>query len=126
MLIPAWGKQAIHDITPRDVRETFDRLKRRAPYDARNAWSHTVSIFKQAVHQEIISASPCASLDRKLVFAGAKITHRQRVLDATEIAAFWQATDRLGFPGGPFYGLMLLTACRHTETRRGTLVRTTS
>src|SRR5262249_7954924 len=65
MLIPEWGDRPIHEITPREVRELITRLRERVPYDARNAWTHAVGIFKQSVHEELIEASPCASLDKK-------------------------------------------------------------
>jgi len=115
MLIGEWGTRPLHEITPRDVRVLIDKLKLRAPYDARNAWTHAVGIFKAAVHEELIAASPCASLDRRQLFKGAKIEHRQRVLDDDELHAFWRATGRLGYPAGPFYQLLLLTGVRLTE-----------
>jgi integrase len=115
MLIAEWGERPIHSITPRDVRELITKLRARVPYDARNAWTHTVGIFKQSVHDELIEASPCASLDKKLLFKGAKIGPRQRVLDEYEIAALWRAAARLRYPYGPLYRLLLLTGCRLNE-----------
>jgi integrase len=115
MLIAPWAARPLHEIAPRDVRALIDGLKTRAPYDARNAWTHMVQIFKHAVHEELITASPCASLDRRLCFEGAKIGHRQRVLNDDELRAFWRGSGRLGFPGGPFFQLLALTACRRNE-----------
>jgi hypothetical protein len=115
MLIGAWGTRPLHEIVPRDVRTLIDKLKAHAPYDARNAWTHMVQIFKAAVHEEVIEVSPCASLDRRLLFKGAKITHRQRTLNDDELRAFWRGTMPLGFPAGPFFQLLLLTAVRVSE-----------
>jgi hypothetical protein len=95
-LIPDWGNTPLHEITARDVRELITVLKNRSPYEARNAWTHAVQIFKLAVHEELLEASPCASLDKKLLFKGAKITHRQRVLNDDEVAALWRAAGKLG------------------------------
>jgi integrase len=120
MLIGAWGTKPIHEITPRDVRALIDKIKSRAPYDARNAWTHAVGIFKAAVHEELIEVSPCASLDRRQLFKNVKIEHRQRVLNETEIFAFWRASGRLGYPAGPFYRLLLLTGVRVNELVRAT------
>ena len=118
MLIAEWGARPIDSITPRDVRVLIEKLRVRVPYDARNAWTHAVGIFKQCVHDEMIGASPCASLDKKLLFKGAKIGPRQRTLDETEIAALWRAAGRLGYPYGPLYHLLLLTGCRVSEVAK--------
>ena len=115
MLVAEWSRRPIADITPRDVRQLFERLKKHSAYDARNAWGHASGIFKWAVHQELIDVSPLASLDRRLLFRGAKIGPRQRVLDDDEIVAFWRASGRLGYPAGPAYRLLLLTGCRVGE-----------
>jgi integrase len=115
MLVTAWGDKPIHKIEPRDVRELLDKIKMRAPYDARNAWGHAVGIFKQAVHDELIKVSPCASLDKKLVFKNVKLQSRQRVLNDREIAALWRASERLGPPYGQLYQMLLLTGCRLNE-----------
>jgi integrase len=115
MLVAAWGDRPIHKIEPRDVRQLIDKIKLAAPYDARNAWTHASGIFKQAVHIEIISSSPCASLDRRLLFRNVKIAPRQRVLSDPEVAALWGASKELRYPFGPFFRLLLLTATRFNE-----------
>jgi integrase len=115
LLVAAWGDRPIHKIAPRDVRALIDQIKLRAPYNARNAWTHAVGIFKMAVHDELIPTSPCASLDKKQLFKNVKIEPRQRVLNDHEIAAFWTASGRLSYPYGPFYQLLLLTGVRFNE-----------
>ncbi|HEX9764279.1 MAG TPA: integrase arm-type DNA-binding domain-containing protein, partial [Candidatus Acidoferrales bacterium] len=115
MLVAEWGARPIGDITPRDVRQLFERLKKHSAFDARNGWGHASGIFKWATHSELIEVSPLASLDRRLVFQGAKVAPRQRVLDDDEVFAFWRASGRLGYPAGPIYRLLLLTGCRVSE-----------
>lgn len=128
LLISEWGERPIHEITPDDVHALIDQIKRRTPYGARAAWGHAVGIFKFAVHgwyehgeggQRIhikpITVSPCASLDRRQLFKGAKIGPRQRVLSDEEVFAFWRASGRLGYPAGAVYRLLLLTGCRLNE-----------
>jgi integrase len=115
MLIPTWQNTPLHELTPRDVRELFAKLVRRSPHDARSAWGHATQIFKLAVHEEAITASPMASLDKKLVFAGVNLAPRQRVLDDVELFALWRGAGRLPHPAGPFYQLLLLTGCRKNE-----------
>lgn len=115
LLVSEWGTRPISSLAPRDVRQVIDAIKRRAPYDARNAWTHASGLFKWAVHEELIDVSPMASLDRRLLFRGAGIAPRQRVLDDDEVFAFWRATGRMGYPAGPLYRLLLLTGCRVSE-----------
>jgi integrase len=112
LLIPAWRDTPMANITSRDVRELISQLKSR-PYNAKAAWGHMVLIFKQAVHEELIPVSPCASLDRKLLFKGVKIEPRQRVLNDDEIYALWHASEKE--VSGTFYKLLLLTGVRAGE-----------
>jgi integrase len=114
-LIAAWGDRPIAGMVPRDVRELLGKLAKRAPFAANEAWGHAVLIFKYAVHEELIAASPCGSLDKRLVLNGAKLDPRKRVLSDGEIAALWRAADGLGHPEGNFYKLLLLTGCRRNE-----------
>ena len=120
LLIKEWGAQPLHTITPRDVRTLIDKVKVRSAYEARAAWTHAVGIFKAAVHEELIAASPCASLDRRQLFKNVKIGARQRVLSDVEIFALWRAAVRLGYPYGPYVRLLLLTGCRASEVGEAT------
>jgi integrase len=115
MLIAEWADKPLHEITPRNVRELITKLRLRAPYDARNAWTHLVGIFKAAVHEELLVAAPTASVDKKLLFKNARIVPRQRVLTDIEIAAFWRTAGRLGWPYGPYFRLLLLLGVRVNE-----------
>lgn len=114
-LVKAWGNRPVASIMPRDVRELVGGLAKRAPFAANEAWGHAVLILKYAVHEELIAASPCASLDKRLVLNGAKLDPRKRVLNDKEIAALWRAADGLGHPEGSFYKMLLLTGCRLSE-----------
>jgi integrase len=115
LLISEWAAQPIGDIKPLDVRKLIDKHKEKSPYTARAAWTHSVGVFKAAVHEQKLTASPCASLDRRELFRNAKIEHRQRVLSDDELFALWRAAGRLRYPAGPFYQLLLLTGVRLSE-----------
>src|SRR5579862_4045546 len=117
-LVQAWGERAITDITPGDVKARIAAIKARAPYQARNAFGHARTLFKWAVHNDLLEASPIASLEQRWVLDGAKLGPRQRTLDDEEIAALWRGASRLGYPYGPLYQLLLLTACRLNEVAR--------
>jgi len=118
LLVGDWGVKPISSITPRDVREVIAKLKAHSASNAATAWGHASTLFKWAVHEELIETSPCASLDKKIIFKGAKLGPRQRVLDEEEIAALWRAARRLSYPVGPYYRLLLLTGLRKTELAR--------
>lgn len=113
-LVKAWGDMPVSGITPRDVRTFIGELAKRAPYSAGEAWKHAVLIFKWAVHEELITTSPCASLDKRLTL-NATLDPRTRVLTDEEVAALWRIADRLGYPEGHFYKMLILTACRLRE-----------
>jgi integrase len=117
-LIEAWGDRPISDVKPGDVKALIHMIKARAPYQARNAFGHARTLFRWAVHHDLIEASPIASLQPRWVLDGAKIGPRQRTLTEEEIAAFWRATERLGYPYGCLFRMLLLTGCRLNEVAR--------
>lgn len=60
-----------------------------------------------------LDASPCARIDAfTLVGRTKKVT---RVLDDDELRAYWRASEALGYPYGPFFRLVALTALRRNE-----------
>jgi integrase len=112
---PAWGDRTIESIARRDVRELIDGIaKRGAEVQANRTLARLKTLFNWAVEQDIIPSSPAASL--KPV---AKEVERDRFLSDDEIRWFWLACDRLGWPFGPLFKLLLLTAQRRDEV--GTL-----
>ena len=116
-IVRQWGPRPIGSIAPADVRSLIEQLRTR-PYEMRNCWSHVTALFKSAVHDGLIEASPAASLSKKHLFRGTKIAPRQRVLNDNEIAALWQASGALGYPHGPLYRLLLLTGTRLNEAAK--------
>ena len=116
-LIPQFGDLPIASIAPRDVREFISAEAKAAPYSTSNTWRHLVAIFKFAVHNDLVAASPCASLTKRLLFNGHTLPPRQRVLSDGEIAKLWQITGELGYPYGTFYRWLLMTGCRLSEAQ---------
>ena len=86
-LVKTWGALPIADITPADVKALVGALKAKAPYQARNVLGHASTLFRWAVHNDLVAVSPVASLSKRWVLAGAKIGPRQRVLSDMEVAA---------------------------------------
>jgi integrase len=114
-LVKAWGDRPIASITPGDVKALIGRLKAKTPYQARNVLGHADVMFKWAVHGDLIAVSPCASLSKRWLLAGADIGPRQRVLNDDELRAYWRASGKMRYPYGPFYRLMLLLGVRISE-----------
>jgi integrase len=68
------------------------------------------TLFKWTLDEELVPADPTARV-RKVV----KETARDRTLSDHEIRLFWVGCDRLRWPFGPMYQLLLLTAQRRDE-----------
>ncbi len=115
-LISAWADKPLHRIAPRDVRQRIEEIRLKSgPYEALHCWGHATQIFKQAVHDELIEVAPTASLNKKLLFRGAKIGPRLTVLDDLELAALWRGARRLQYPYRQFYELSVLLGTRVSE-----------
>ena len=114
------GGRPIRDITRREVRELIGAIvaRGRAPHAA-HVLSYLRTALNWAVGQEIIAESPAAGIpdpdprqrqDRE----------RDRVLDDGEIRLFWLACEQLGWPFGPMFQLLILTAARRDEVGAAT------
>jgi integrase len=115
-LVEALGAaRPIASITPADIRGAIAQFVRRTPYQARNIFQGANTLFRWAVHHDLLTVSPTASLSKGLLFKGAKVGPRQRTLNDEEIAVFWRSASKLGYPYAQIYRLLLLTACRHSE-----------
>jgi integrase len=121
--LPRWGKRAIADITPRDVRDVVKAVAERAPYQAHNVLGHAKRLFSWAIDQHVygLEVSPCDRLKGKAIVGEAR-EPRDRVLTDDELRAFWKAAAATEYPYGPALRMLLLTGQRHGEVvnaRRG-------
>ncbi len=108
---PAWEQRSIAEIARRDVIELLDGIvDRGAAVQANRTLAVLRRLFNWAVEREIISASPVTGL--KMPSAE---TARDRALTDEEIRHFWIGCDKLGWPFGPMFKLLLLTAQRRDE-----------
>jgi integrase len=115
-LIAHWGDRPIALITREDVVMRVDVITRKpAPYLAHNVLGHARSLFNWAINRGTygLEFSPCDRL-KPAVLIGRK-QPRQRILSDIELAAFWRSSERLGYPFGPLYKLLLLTGARKNE-----------
>jgi integrase len=113
------GSLPITEIVPEQVVRIVKAKKAEgAPAQARNLLGTVKRMFSWAVEQHAYfdsktTLSPLAGL-RPTAIVGEKL-HRDRVLDDDEIFALWRAVRREGYPWGPAYQLLLLTALRLNE-----------
>ena len=106
-----WGSQVINEISRRDVIALLDNIvDRGAAVQANRTFAVLRRFFNWTVEREIIPSSPLAGLRAPTAEAA-----RDRALTDHEIHLFWVGCDRLGWPFGPMFKLLLLTAQRRDE-----------
>jgi integrase len=112
---PALGARPIGDITRRDVRELVDAIVKRgrAPH-AHHVLAYLRPALTWAVEKEIIEVNPAEHIPDPDPRRREART-RDRYLDDDEIRLFWPACDAIGWPFGPLFQLLLLTAQRRDE-----------
>jgi len=108
---PVLGSRPIRDITRRDIRELLLAIvDRGAPSHANHTLSYLRAMLNWAVSNDLIEANPTAGLKMP-----APKVERDRTLDEGEIRLFWLACERIGWPFGQLFKLLLLTAQRRDE-----------
>jgi integrase len=108
---PIWENQSTNEITRRDVIDLLDGIiDRGAAVQANRTFAVLRRFFNWVVEREIIVTSPLAGLRSPTAE-----TARDRALSDPEIRLFWAGCDKLGWPFGPMFKLLLLTAQRRDE-----------
>ena len=112
---PKWGARPIAEITRQDVGELLDEIAERgAAVQANRTLARLKTLLRWALDEELIATDPTARVRRRV-----KETARDRALSDDEIRWFWSGCDVAGWPFGPLFKLLLLTAQRRDEV--GTL-----
>jgi integrase len=113
---PALGARPIRDITRRQVRELLEAIvDRGSPSHANHVLAYLRAMLNWAVSNDLIEANPTNGL-----MMPAPLVERDRALNDAEIGLFWVACDKLGWPFGPLFQLLLLTAQRRDELAHAT------
>lgn len=111
---PLWGSRRVQDITRADVVALLDTLMDRgSPTTANRTFAAVRKFFNWLIERSVLNASPCT-----LVRAPHAETSRDRVLSDDELRWLWLASDRLGWPFGPFVRFLLLTGQRRDEVAK--------
>ena len=113
-LCPRWEHKALSSITKRDVIEAIDAVKARGKASAaHHLFADIRRFFNYAIGRDIIDQSPCDRLKPSALIGRKAIRHR--VLDDDEIRALWAACERIGYPYGHLWQLLLITGQRRSE-----------
>jgi integrase len=113
--VAAWADRPIGDITALDVLEIINAKKRRAPQQARALMVLIRRFFNWACDAHVygLTASPCDRLSVSRIIG--PVPKRNRRLNDDEIFAFWRSAQRMRYPVGPAYRMLLLTGLRLNE-----------
>jgi integrase len=110
-VLKRWHGRRLDSISKRDAIALIDRIAEDRPVHANRVRARLHAMFKWAVGKDRLGASPIADIQ-----APTKEKSRDRFLDEREIAWFWQACEQIGYPFGPLFQMLLLTAQRLAET----------
>jgi integrase len=112
----ALGDRPLGEITRREIRRQVlgPIVARGKMPHASHVLAYLRAMLKWAAAEEIIEANPAAGIPdpdpRKR-----QDRERDRYLDDDEIKVFWAACDKIEWPFGPLFQLLLLTAQRRDE-----------
>lgn len=115
---PKWGSWPITEITDGHVLDVIEAKAQTAPAQARNLLGTAKRLFAWAKNTKNrrrygLASSPAADLKPREVI-GDKIS-RDRILSDLELLALWRAAERLPYPHGPVYQLLILNGLRLNE-----------
>jgi integrase len=106
-VLPYLGRRPLRTITRADA-EAVIELSRQPIH----LWRRLKRFFTWARKRGYIDASPIVDIDKP-----GHERSRDRVLSPRELAAFWRASVKLGWPFGPLFLLLLMTAQRREMVR---------
>lgn len=112
--VTRWGERPIAEIDRFDVEAIIkSTIARGKEPMAHLLFAYARRLFKFAVSREYIERSPCERMTpRDLI--GEK-ENRDRVLSDAELRALWGASQKIGYPFGPFVQVLALTGQRRSE-----------
>ncbi len=110
-VLPSWKDKLITEIGRADVLRLLDSIVDSGrPILANRTLSILKRWFSWCVERGILEVSPGAGIRPP-----AKEKTRARVLETGELVEIWNGLDTLGFPFGPYFKLLVLTAQRRSE-----------
>ena len=110
---PAWSNRPFCEITDTDVLKLRNAKAKTRPKQADEVRKVLRRLCSWAVSEKIISAD--ADPTKDIAKSVKKRPGRDRALDDSELKLFWAGCGRLGWPFGPAFKLLALTAQRKQE-----------
>jgi integrase len=110
---PDWGERPFRDITQDDALKLFNAKAKSRPKQADEVRKVLRRLCSWAVSERIITAD--ADPTKDVAKRVPEREDRDRVLTDSELKLFWASCDRLGWPFGPAFKLLALTAQRREE-----------
>ncbi len=112
-VIPTLGDRPIREVSRDDVYDLIAKVETAAgPGAAYGALKHLHRLFEFALDREIVDKNPAHKIKRKDL---APNGDNGRALKDDEVRAIWKAASALGYPGGPWVKLMMLTGQRRND-----------
>lgn len=108
--IPEWGDRAAKDIRRRDVVELLDKVASKTPGQSNHLRAYLSKLFKWLMEREVVETNPVLGVARRH-----KSKPRSRILDQSEIAAVWRASEKMGGAFGNCVRFLLTTGVRRDE-----------
>lgn len=93
-----------------DIADAIRKHALKSPIAANRGLAYARAFFNWCVVEEIIDASPAATIKKP-----AKERQRDRYHSLDELREIWNAAGTLGYPFGPFYRLQILVPMRREE-----------
>jgi len=110
-VLPNWKNKLITEIGRADVLRLLDSIvDSKRPVLANRTLSILKRWFNWCIERGIVEVSPAAGIRPP-----SKEKSRERVLEASELAEIWKATESLDFPFGPYFQFLILSAQRRSE-----------
>ena len=107
-VLPRWRDRKIANISRADVRDLLEGVE--GEVLPNRVFAIVKTVFRYAVSRDWVDASPVEGITKP-----SADRERDRVLSMEEAAAIWKAAGLLGFPFGPYFRTLALTAQRRTE-----------
>ena len=107
IIIPRLGRRTINDVEPREIKAL---ISAQAPMTGNRVHSLLLAFYNWAKSELIVTTNPVAGIKKPTPEKS-----RDRVLSDLELRWFWRGCDKLGFPFGYIFQLLLLTAARRNE-----------
>jgi integrase len=114
--VVALGDRSVAEMTKKDVLDFLNgylakRKDGSGRLGANNLLRALSHVFKWAQGHDLVAHNPTDGVAKP----APRVKARDRYLDVEEIKSFWSACERLGWPVGPIFQLLLLTGQRERE-----------